>query len=68
MVKRETGKLHVTEKIPPLFADYGKGKNPETDANAFNQIQLNKLVGMCSENGTMSTQGRINLHKAILYF
>jgi hypothetical protein len=67
MVKRETGKLHVTEKIPPLFADYGKGKNPETDDNAFNQIQLNKLVGMCSENGT-SIQSCINLHKAILYF
>jgi hypothetical protein len=34
--KKETGKVHLTEQIPSVFTEYGKVKDPETVANAFN--------------------------------
>jgi hypothetical protein len=37
-VKRETGKVHLAEQIPSLFTNSGKVKDPESVANACNNV------------------------------
>jgi hypothetical protein len=39
-VKRETGKVHVTEQIPSVFTDSGKVKDRGRVVNAFNNFFL----------------------------
>jgi hypothetical protein len=38
IVKRDKGKMHLTEQIPYLFTDNGTVKDPETVTNAFNNF------------------------------
>jgi hypothetical protein len=38
-MKRETGKIHLTEQFPSLFAEkVGKTKDPERVASAINKF------------------------------
>jgi hypothetical protein len=40
-VKRETGKVHLTEQVPSLFTDNGQVKAPEMAPNSsFNNVFL----------------------------
>jgi hypothetical protein len=40
IIKREMGKLHLTEQTPSLLTNNEKVKGPKTVANAFNNVFL----------------------------
>jgi hypothetical protein len=48
-VKRETGKVHLTEQIPSAFTNNGKVKDPETVANVFNHffLTITERLNLC---------------------